>query len=106
MIRVDELFVMEARERQAFITGARHGHKWCHLWCDEGDEDALHAMAGRLGLKRSWFQNKPGFPHYDLVPPRREHALRLGAVNTSLREWLSARRARSEAQTPSLFPEL
>lgn len=32
--------------------------------------EELHTMAGRLGLRREWFQTKPGRPwhdHYDLT---------------------------------------
>jgi hypothetical protein len=62
-----------------------------HLQADTGDE--LHAFATRLGLKREWFQSRPGRPeldHYDLTRGKREQALRLGAVSESAGE--SARR--------------
>lgn len=71
----------------------------CHMYADTVEE--LHAMADRIGLKRIWFQNHhPEFPHYDLVPVRRNHALQLGAVATDRRhvvEFVRARRGRSKA---------
>lgn len=59
-------------------TSSRNAHLWCHLWADTPEE--LHALARRIGLKRAWFQDRPGFPHYDLTPGRRALALRAGAV--------------------------
>ncbi len=98
-VYVDELFVMASRNPQAFRTGLRHGHRWCHLWSD--DLEALHAMARKLRMLRAWFQDKPGFPHYDLVPPRRAAAVILGAVEMPLREWMEAKRIhRQDAETP------
>ncbi len=46
-------------------------------------------MADRLGLRRSWFQSKPGRPwhdHYDLTRSSRDLALRLGAIAVTRRE--------------------
>jgi hypothetical protein len=91
-IMVDSLFTLESRDSQAFRVGARNGHQWCHMWCNPGDEEALHALAAKIGLKRSWAQLKPGFVHYDLVPSRRALAIKAGAVETDLREWLRSRR--------------
>lgn len=49
-----------------------------HLVADTVDE--LHAMAQRLGLKRSWFQqSRNGMPHYDICQTKREQAIKLGA---------------------------
>ena len=71
--------------------------RWCHLvtedWSPAGLE-ALHSFAARLGLKREWFQDPPGprpMPHYDLRPPKRAQAVRLGAAEVDRRElydWL------------------
>jgi hypothetical protein len=52
-----------------------------HLQADSVDE--LHEFAARLGLRREWFQSKPGRPendHYDLGRVGRLRAIELGAV--------------------------
>ena len=52
-----------------------------HLQADTLGE--LHAFAGRIGLRREWFQSKPGRPekdHYDLTQAGRERAITLGAL--------------------------
>jgi len=53
------------------------GRLWCHLVADTLVE--LHDFADRLGLKRSWFQCKSIYPHYDVTTSVRDRALRLGA---------------------------
>lgn len=65
-----------------------------HMQADTLEE--LHAMAGQLGLERSWFQSKPGRPwhdHYDLTRRKRDRAVRLGAIPLTWRE--AAKRNRS-----------
>lgn len=62
---------------------AYRGMKMCHMLADELDE--LHAMADRLGLKRSWFQNHKT-PHYDICQAKRALALSYGAISISRRE--------------------
>ena len=50
-------------------------------------------MADEIGMKREWFQDKPGFPHYDLVPDRRAMAVMRGAIETDRRgpvAWMRA----------------
>jgi hypothetical protein len=43
--------------------------------------DELHRFAGRIGLRRVWFQDKPGRPHYDLTTAdARRRAVAAGAV--------------------------
>lgn len=63
--------------------------KWneaCHLYTWPGWLDELHHLAGRIGLKRAWFQDKSGsLPHYDLNPSRRAAVIRLGAVESNRR---------------------
>lgn len=49
----------------------------CHLYADSLDE--LHAFAAGLELKRQWFQDKAGFPHYDLTVGKRSMAVKRGA---------------------------
>lgn len=51
----------------------------CHMLSK--DLDALHRMAEAIGVKRKWFQDKPGrTPHYDICKSKRAKAVRLGAV--------------------------
>jgi hypothetical protein len=54
------------------------GKLWCHLVADSLDE--LHSFASRIGLRRSWFQDRASFPHYDVTTAVRERALSAGAV--------------------------
>ncbi|MGH2867732.1 MAG: DUF4031 domain-containing protein [Solirubrobacteraceae bacterium] len=52
-----------------------------HLQADTLKE--LHEFADRIGLRREWFQSKPGRPendHYDLTREGRELALEFGAI--------------------------
>jgi hypothetical protein len=67
-------------------VGAKNGHLWCHLVGDDLDE--LHAFAVRIGLKREWFQGD----HYDLIPRRRKHAVRIGALEVPARRLVEIRR--------------
>lgn len=65
-----------------------------HMQADTLEE--LHAFAARLGLRRSWFQSKPGRPdhdHYDLTRGKREQAVRLGAIAEPWRDGARRRRA-------------
>ena len=68
---------------------AKYGHRWSHLWCDPGAEAELHVLAGRIGLKRSWYQLHRLFDHYDITPSKRTLALAAGAIPVNLRTWLS-----------------
>jgi hypothetical protein len=54
-----------------------HGREWNHLDADSLDE--LHAFADKLGLRRSWFQSKTLYPHYDVTTSVRTRALAMGA---------------------------
>lgn len=78
--------------------GRPHGHdRWCHLYDDGDDLDALHAFAARLGLRRSWFQSHRLLPHYDLTAGKHAQALRLGAkavTHEEFRVYMTARFAR------------
>ncbi len=65
-----------------------------HLQADTPDE--LHEFAERLGLRREWFQVKPGRPendHYDLTRALRERAVELGAVAEDRRDGWERRQA-------------
>lgn len=71
------------------------GKLWCHLVADSLEE--LHQFADRLGLRRSWFQGKSSYPHYDITTVVRERALRLGALPGSRLQMItSAKFLRSE----------
>jgi hypothetical protein len=51
------------------------------MFCEIEELESLHEFANNIGLKRDWFQNKPGkMPHYDLHESRRVKALKLGAI--------------------------
>lgn len=50
------------------------------------NEEQLHRFAGRLGLKRRWFQDGR-HPHYDLTTPAAKlRAVNQGAVLVSRRQ--------------------
>lgn len=68
----------------------RYGVEWSHLWSDDVDE--LHAFAERIGLQQRWFQDRPRFPHYDVVPRLRDIALSHGAERMHTGEWLKRQR--------------
>lgn len=71
------------------------GREWCHLVADSLDE--LHSFADRLGLKRSWFQSKTLYPHYDVTKSVRSRALAMGAQGADREQIVScAKRMRSE----------
>lgn len=62
------------------------GKKWnypafCHLTADTLEE--LHKFAFDLGLKKDWFQDAPGNPHYKIVDNKRRVALGMGAIQKS-----------------------
>lgn len=103
MIRVDALMQHPpAKSSQARRVGDRHGHLWCHLFADTPEElPELHRIAAAVGMKRSWFQDAASMPHYDLVPPRREAALRAGAVEGDRQQVVAAIRAHRAARTTS-----
>lgn len=66
----------------------------CHMIADTLDE--LHAMAGRIGLQRNWFQPVSS-AHYDLSKSRRAEAIRLGAVELDRHAFVGViRRLRAE----------
>lgn len=66
----------------------------CHMVADNLDAEELHAFARKLGLKRAWFQNKPGqLPHYDLNATRRAAAVALGAREITDQELVAIIRA-------------
>ena len=56
----------------------------CHMVADNPTE--LHAMAGKLNLRREWFQYHPTHPHYDVSKAKRALAIQRGAKEVSNRE--------------------
>jgi hypothetical protein len=65
-----------------FDTSWADRAKWpynqaCHMMADTDEE--LHAMARKLGLKRSWHQ-MTSISHYDLTKTKRTQAVKLGAI--------------------------
>jgi hypothetical protein len=70
-------------------TGRPAPDLWCHLVTD-GPVEELHRFAARMGLRRAWFQDKPGAPHYDLNPRGRRLAVEMGAEEVTAREMVAA----------------
>ena len=64
---------------------------WCHIWSSTNDLEELRAFADRMGLKRSWYQRRPGFPHYDVTGKNIALAIKMGAHQKSLKQWLQKR---------------
>lgn len=87
-IYVDEIFYWPG---QVAKMAQRHGKKWCHLWCDKGEEESLHKFAQKIGLKHRWFQRNRVIDHYDLTPGKRELAIQAGAIPKSIAKWLTER---------------
>lgn len=74
----------------------------CHMFSDTLEFEALHALAARIGLRRSWFQGKASTPHYDLTTAKRAEAIAAGAVSVDRRravEIWRARRSLAQART-------
>lgn len=84
---------------RAPATVGRLKARWSHLTADNREE--LHAFATRIGLRRSWFQDKgDGRWHYDVTDTLRDKAIAAGATAIGLREmgsFVSARRKQEEA---------
>jgi hypothetical protein len=85
-VYVDAIFTAEPQGRQA----KSHGVRWCHMIATDLEE--LHAMARKIGLKRSYFQSHIFYPHYDLVPTKRALAIAEGAQEITTEEKLRMRR--------------
>jgi hypothetical protein len=81
----------------AFVAG--DWGRWTgggHMQADSVEE--LHAFAARIGLRRSWFQTRPGRPehdHYDLTRGKRAQAIAAGAVAET---WRDAARRHHDAR--------
>jgi hypothetical protein len=94
-VYVDSLFTMQSREKVAFRVGSRHGHRWCHMFADT--EAELLEMAKKIWMRPQWIQ-RTSLVHFDLVPPRRAKAVKLGAIEVDRKQYLEIRkRLRSAA---------
>ena len=88
------------------LMGCVRNRNWpydesCHLMCDPGEVDQLHAFAAGIGLKRSWFQNSAnGTPHYDLTPGKRRQAVVAGAAEVDREGCVAIIRAWREHKRP------
>jgi len=79
------------QEVKGYIGRSRERVRWCHMIADTPAE--LHAMAGEIGLRREWVQSSSrGDLHYDLVPTKRELAIKYGAL--ALKRYDFARKLR------------
>jgi hypothetical protein len=67
----------------------------CHMFTDALDLEELHAIARRIGCRRSWFQEGKRMPHYDLTMLRRQEAIGCGAVPVTRREAVEIWHARA-----------
>lgn len=97
MIYVDSLTrgnpLLYAKKNPMAQQAARHGRLWCHLWHGDSNVKELTEFALRIGLRAEYLQGFGGpFPHFDLVPSKREVAIRCGAKQTTLLEWYRERR--------------
>jgi hypothetical protein len=101
------VYVDDWRQRAAVgrITGT-----WSHLFAGPWDDVAeLHQLAARIGLRRSWYQDKP-WPrsHYDVTESRRQAAVAAGAVPVTWREMgrmMAAARDRGPGSPPVIPAE-
>jgi hypothetical protein len=69
-----------------YAIGRHRGMQMSHMISD--DEDALHVMAARLGMRRAWYQGD----HYDVPLDARAKAVLLGAVEITYRQASAMRR--------------
>ena len=70
-------------------------HDAVHLMADLGadaggrivsaDTEELHQFARAIGLQRSWYQDEPRHPHYDVFGSRPAAALKAGAIEVHFR---------------------
>ena len=68
----------------------------CHMFSDAVDLTELHDLAGKIGMRLAWFQDKVTAPHYDLRRDHRDAAVRVGAVTVDRRTAARIWRARRE----------
>lgn len=84
----------------AFVEGA--WGKWTgggHMQADTPEE--LHEFAASIGLRREWFQERPGRPersHYDLTASKRDAAILAGAIPEAVEDGTRRRRETRDAR--------
>lgn len=96
-VYVDELGVCLQTEKW-------HYEQSCHLVADSVEE--LQEFARVIKLSRSWFQNKPELPHYDLTYGMRARAVAFGAIEVDSKkiiELMKKNRSRRAGQQSLLF---
>lgn len=67
-------------------TGGRFD-LYCHMWSNTS-VDELMTFALSIGLRKEWFQDRPGFPHFDVSFRMRCKALESGAKYMPLKAYL------------------
>lgn len=76
----------------------------CHLVADSVEE--LQEFARLIKLNRSWFQNKPELPHYDLTQGMRCWAVAFGPIEVDrnkISDLMQMYRAKRTGQQSLLF---
>lgn len=91
-IYVDEIKAYPQRAQPGAERYFGNGKQSCHLWTD-GPIEELHRFAESIGMRRAWFQQHPTLPHYDLTPNRRRLAVRAGATEVNMLEYMRRRKA-------------
>lgn len=71
--------------------------KSSHLLTDEVDLTELHRVAQAGGMKRSWFQDHPDHPHYDITDSRYAALVAAGATPVDRNGLVAALRRRRAA---------
>lgn len=72
--------------------------RMCHMVADSLEE--LHDMAGKLGLRREWFQQSGSLPHYDICLTKRKQAIKMGASEISRKDLVQKIRQHRNASRP------
>ena len=78
-----------------YDIGLKGLYGWFHIITD-GELEELHEFANKLGLKKSWFQNKPKRPHYDAHKTKRDKAIDLGAKEITTMEQIIILRSKHD----------
>jgi len=69
---------------------------WCHMFAYPFDDKKaileLHVLARKIGLKREWFQDRDGFPHYDVTKQKRKAAVEAGAMEIDIKGLVELRK--------------